>query len=336
MLHRLNPETGQILSFEHGPSAKIVDLIEDESGNIWLATLGEGLFQWNREQKQFYHYRIPVDDSADFSYDYLYSLKLNEHGQIWIGGGLSNHLVELPYSSKRSPAFLAKFHIDTKHFETYIHPDPRSMVHSIFLNSNNTIIGATAFGTFQFNPDVGEYFEIKSLDQLELRGIRRMARDSDGDYWIAGLNTLHLFTTDFQKVMSFSPAHGFHPVFFLLDLFPGKSKKGNFFVSAKNEFYQISPSKIKDQLKRSQSKVILSDFTVNNQEVHVGKKNKQINLRYDQNVFAFRFGCVDFRSPSLNMYLYKLENYDQQWRKAAKEPSAQYAQVSARKLFLSS
>jgi signal transduction histidine kinase len=82
--------------------------------------------------------------------------------------------------------------------------------------------------------------------------------------------------------------------------------------------------------------IVIDEFNINNKIIHPGTssalqqplwKTKEINLSHDQNVFSFAFAGINYSNPSLNKHLYKLENYDNDWRVASNEHIAYYFNV---------
>ena len=67
------------------------DIIEDEKGKIWLATIGGGLNLFDFEHKIFKKYLIDVIDSSSFSRNFIRCLYLDKSNNLWVGtcfGGL--------------------------------------------------------------------------------------------------------------------------------------------------------------------------------------------------------------------------------------------------------
>lgn len=60
-------------------------IIEDRSGNIWVATWGGGLEKFDRTTERFTHYRHNAHDETSISDDFIYSIFEDSNGNIWVG-----------------------------------------------------------------------------------------------------------------------------------------------------------------------------------------------------------------------------------------------------------
>jgi signal transduction histidine kinase/ligand-binding sensor domain-containing protein/DNA-binding response OmpR family regulator len=63
----------------------ISDIIEDKSGNIWIATIGGGLNKYNREKDRFSHLNHDINNANSISSNMLACLSEDHEGNIWIG-----------------------------------------------------------------------------------------------------------------------------------------------------------------------------------------------------------------------------------------------------------
>ena len=70
---------------------RIADLLEDEDGNIWIATIDGGLDMFDWKHEKFIHYRHNPDDLYSLPLNNLHSITADYEGNLWIGtagGGL--------------------------------------------------------------------------------------------------------------------------------------------------------------------------------------------------------------------------------------------------------
>jgi len=108
------------------------------------------------------------------------------------------------------------------------------------------------------------------------------------------------------------------------------------FFGASKGFYAFFPENIKDN--PYVPPVVLTEFQLFNMPVSVGKDSplkkainvaNQIILRYDQQVFSFKFAALSYNSPKKNQYAFKLEGFDQDWRYTdADNRTATYTRLS--------
>ncbi|MBD0289298.1 MAG: GHKL domain-containing protein, partial [Flavisolibacter sp.] len=86
----------------------------------------------------------------------------------------------------------------------------------------------------------------------------------------------------------------------------------------------------------SPPQVVLTDFRIGGKPVRPGKNSpikepleraKSISLSHNQNVLTFGFAAIHYSNPEQNRHLYKLENYDPDWRQAGSEKTVFYYNV---------
>lgn len=89
-LVRLNPETGDIIRYEHSsenPSSlshnAVTDIRRDSSGKMWISSWGGGLDRFDPETATFTNYSYP--GGTDIRYSQLKCLCLDRQGDLWIG-----------------------------------------------------------------------------------------------------------------------------------------------------------------------------------------------------------------------------------------------------------
>jgi hypothetical protein len=90
--------------------------------------------------------------------------------------------------------------------------------------------------------------------------------------------------------------------------------------------------------------VTINNFLLNNVPVQPSREGilsvpliqtREIRLDYNQNTFSFNFSGIDFISAHDDTrLLYKLENFDNAWRKAGDEKSAYYFNLPPGSIFL--
>ncbi len=87
VLNRFNPQTGHFRYFQVPISGNSVlkALHEDQSGMLWIVTSFNGLFLFDKEKEQFFHYQHDPFDKSSLPSDRLESIYEDREGTIWIG-----------------------------------------------------------------------------------------------------------------------------------------------------------------------------------------------------------------------------------------------------------
>jgi sugar lactone lactonase YvrE len=150
------------------PSNRIVDVIEDNSGNLWFGT-GSGISKF--DGKLFTNY----SEKDGLCSDMISNLFIDSKGNFWIGtwGGVC----------KFDGTRFEKFPIPYPKIETKINPDTKDWITSITEDSNGNIwFGRDGYGASKFNGD--SFVHITTKEGLNSNNVQSIVEDKDGNIWI--------------------------------------------------------------------------------------------------------------------------------------------------------
>jgi PAS domain S-box-containing protein len=162
---------------------------EDESGGLWIGTLGGGLNRFDRRTEQFKRFQHNPSDPYSLNHDTVLSLAADPTGLLWVGtaGGGVNVL------DLEAKAF--------KH--VYAIPgDPNSLnnndVMGIYQDPDGVLwIGTGSGGLNKFDRQTNEvsFFQPDPNDPDSISGnmVREIAPDADGMLWLASWQGLNRF-----------------------------------------------------------------------------------------------------------------------------------------------
>lgn len=77
-----------------GSMVTVLDILEDQRGFLWIATLNSGVFRCNLQDKEWIHYLYEEDAQHSINSKTIISLFEDSHGTVWFGtdgGGLFFH-----------------------------------------------------------------------------------------------------------------------------------------------------------------------------------------------------------------------------------------------------
>lgn len=57
----------------------------DKKGNIWIGTINEGLFRYNKSQDKFTQYKFDIKNPNSINSNRIYSIRIDAKGMIWVG-----------------------------------------------------------------------------------------------------------------------------------------------------------------------------------------------------------------------------------------------------------
>jgi ligand-binding sensor domain-containing protein len=86
----LNPITGEIQQYRHStrdlhtlPGEEILDIYEDRSGNVWIAT-NKGVAKWARWKKPFQHFSYDTESTNSINNAEVTGIDQDANGDLWI------------------------------------------------------------------------------------------------------------------------------------------------------------------------------------------------------------------------------------------------------------
>jgi signal transduction histidine kinase/ligand-binding sensor domain-containing protein/DNA-binding response OmpR family regulator len=293
----------------------ITSIDEDKSGTLWIGTLDNGLNKFDRKSESFTHYNYNPDNLKLLSSNLYSSIYLvDRSGNLWIStkaGGL------IAYNSQKDELVHYKYNPN----------NPNSL-------SNNNIttvyedqsgifwIGTADGGLNKLNKENGQFRHFKIKDGLPSNHIRGILEDDSGNLWIGTNNGLSKFNPLKETFRNYDIEDGLPS----LGLVAGcKSKTGEFIFHGVNGFVIFHPDSIKDNTHIPP--VYLTNFYLFNKSVPIGYDSlskrtilsksitecEEIELNFEDNVFAFEFAALDYHAPNKNKYAYKMEGFDNDW-----------------------
>lgn len=213
----------RMLSFHHDPSDSnslasdhLEDIAIDPEGNIWLATLGEGLERFDPVTGVFTHFRHMPGNTQSIAHDYITAVLVDQQNKLWIGNS----------------AGLSRMDLSTGHFTHYAYnpSDPHSLSSNeaieIYEDKNGTIwigtgsvysihAGDISYGGLnRFDRDTEKFtrYQHRPGDTSSLinNKVSAIYEDSRGTFWVGtagdGLHVMNRQTGRFQR-LRYDPNH---------------------------------------------------------------------------------------------------------------------------------
>lgn len=188
-IYKEDPEKEGSLS-----NSNVFDILEDEKGNIWVATWGGGLNVYDRTKGFFRSFRHNENDSTSISNDALHCLAI-DGDDLWIGTNIG----------------LNKFNVKTETFTRYLNnPDDstslsNNKMESILLDSKGNIWVGTIGGLNLYNKESDNFIRFTHqpgvATSLSNDRVFSLFEDSKENLWVGtyggGLNKLNKNTKEF-------------------------------------------------------------------------------------------------------------------------------------------
>lgn len=169
-----------------GLELKVREIIEDQEGNFWMGTEGQGLICINKELKVIKHYQHKKGDKSTLCNNRVRSLQFDESGRLWIGTFVGLSILDL-----QAETF-------TNYQEEFSRPYALSQnsVRSIYYDPQGGMWLGTFYGGIDYYHPSDIKFDIINQNggdfSLNDNVISTIAEDSNGNVWIAtndkGLN----------------------------------------------------------------------------------------------------------------------------------------------------
>ncbi|MDQ4140380.1 MAG: ATP-binding protein, partial [Bacteroidota bacterium] len=243
-------------------------------------------------------------------------------GNLWAGTPLAGGL---NYFNRKTGIF--------KHFLK------GKSIYSLFRDSGGVLWVGTDEGLYRTNNPANGFIRFKNPgSSLENTRIGCIQEDDRKNIWVrtpAGIykiNPLNNQTTFYAIDVPISTRVNDISLPLLTNGYKGKN--GELYFGDANGYTVFSPDKLISN--PNPPHVVLTDFRLKGKPVQPGTNSplteplqytKKISLRYDQNIFSFGFAGIHFSNPEHNRQLYRLENYDLEWREASAEKMAYYYNV---------
>ena len=335
-LIRMHPKTGEVIIYQHDPEDEksrgeggVTDILRDEKDRIWILTTMGDLNLYDPKEDSFIRYKYATPGRGFYYHSVMATAR---GGKLWIAGSGLNfgHL----------PHILTRFDPVTKLFESMdadiIADDPGvkyERIYQVEEDHQGNVWIASETKLKKISPSTGKsmYLGAFHFGSVYFRG---MTIDEKQRIWLFGdkvslLDPNSGITSSFDASYPLKSLTGYaHPVY--------KDSNGVIFFGGKGGFQSFDPMKMKENRSPIPPKTLVTDFQFLNQFDQNSSKNNippniltsnNIHLRYDQNVFSFRFAALDFHHPQRNRHEFMLDGYDEQWRSAGIEPEATYVKV---------
>lgn len=329
-LYRFNTITQTFTSYHHEAgreasllSDTITSLTKANNNTLWVGT-ANGLDLLDISSGAFTHYKSNPKDSTSLGSVFLsdegqksvWSTAMGADNSLWvcIGGGI-NRLNER-----------------TGHFQKYAISDV--VINSVKKDSKGGIWAATNAGLYKYDQKSDAFIAFNDLLRIINRntGIFDLSEDRDHHLWLKKANGFMKLDADKKEVSVYtSKEQGF-------SWFSRKSyatKEGEILSGDTAGYFAFQPSALLGSLQSPS--IVITGFSILDEPVVPARSDvfsepvydaKQIELKYNQNIFSFAFTSIDFTgSNEERNFLFRLENYDKNWHRADAEQTANYYNI---------
>ncbi|WP_418697978.1 hybrid sensor histidine kinase/response regulator transcription factor [Bacteroides sp.] len=309
----LHKETGKCTYIPQLLHEKIMNIIEDDHRNLYIATLGSGLYTYNLDTKEVRQHNViheedkgMVDD--DLSNNWVNVLLCDREGMIWIGGyqGISC------YNPKQDS--FSKINLGTQ----------ESVGYSFLEDGEGNIWAGMSSGLFRIDKKTKEVQRYTMQDGLPNNIICAIAEDKNQNLWVSTYNGISKFDRKNLHFVNYFVGDGLqgneftHGAFF-------QDRSGRIYLGGSDGITHFVPEQIIEYPRKND--VYITDFWVFNQPVNKNtlSDGKPIistavidadvfRLSHQDNTFSIVFSTLRYDNPQQIKYQYRIIELGDEWQ----------------------
>ncbi len=360
-LFKKNLKNGTIKNY--GIKSSVIHLDKDNKGNLWFTTFGDGAYKLQLSSETLTQYKHSATTENSLSNDSGYVAYVDRAQNIWIGTrngldkldpvtGSFQHFRNDPNNSSSINSSTIFCLLEDQNGDIWVgHSngaldklDPKTgkcrnfpnltQTFSIFQTRDGNIWAGDYAGLFKYVEKADDFLSIPNpLTGNSFVVVYSMAEDDLGNLWFGIPTGIARFNPASQQIAVFGKNAGIDPIA-LTSFAAYKDGSGRMYFGETSGYYSLYPKDI--ERKSNGPQITFSGFSLGSEQIKPGpqsplseeiSKASAINLVYNQNIFSIDYIPIDYNDPSANQSLYKLENYDNDWRIASNPGKAYYFNV---------
>lgn len=303
------------------PNPNVAEVIESRDGKWWLTTYGGGMCLYDPQTKQMEHFPYKPGDSTALPSAISGPMFYGPDSSLWIATGSG----------------LCRYNEATHDFTTFLRG---IMLASHYIHPDSTIwITSINYGLFHLYPKTGKVVRYTQENSpLPTNRTNSIRFDTDGRLWISTDAGIVLLDPKNDFWYTFDEDDGVSSTSFTI--FHARQLPGGEIVWGTEDagLIVIRPDDMKFDLGTLQTE--LTHFRLLGEPNPEEKPNpwekeqllaakyqgKALELNHDQNLFFLKFSGMEFRSPSAQTYVYKLEgDKETDWASLGRTPALNLA-----------
>jgi ligand-binding sensor domain-containing protein/serine phosphatase RsbU (regulator of sigma subunit) len=335
-------------------SNTISSVTEDNRGNIWIATYGAGVCEYNGKVFTTYDVRSGLHGEK------TNAIVADKHGNVWIGNengldrfdgnnftfygkqfGFSSNGVNAIYDDEIGNVWFASHtkivKFDGRQFSSIVRKEGFSHINCIAKDK---------FGYMWFGSDAGIYVyngktfkTITEADGLSSNFVSSIVADDNGSIWLGtnkGLDKLDLDKYTNLKELSFKhfdKEDGLAG----LEMFPGASYKdvnGNIWIGSYSGITVANTNNYKTNKVAPQLHLTAIRFFLGNEDIAEYSDSlfdgipMNLQLPYDKNYITFEYVGISHKNSEKVKYQFKLEGAENNWSPEITETSQTFLNLA--------
>lgn len=364
-LNKFNTKTKQFTPLNLSGLHYNIHALSLDHNTLWIGTYSKGLYALDLRTNHSRHYTMG-DAENELNDNNIYSMCRTSSGELYIGTttGLNQYnyqsdnftrihkmdgifIFSILEDSKGNIWFatynsgIFKYNPRDKSWKNYVSsPDnpqacPITKVISIYEDSKQRLwFSILGHGFCSLNEDTETFISYDSSQGLANDVIYKIIEEKDDILWLTSNKGLIRFDLSTKKSTIYTDSNGLLTNQF--NYCSGiKSKDGTIYFGCINGFIAFKPDLFTENT--GFPPVAITDFLLFNKSADIGSTDsplaqsvtytQNIELKYNQNSFSFRFAALGYASPEENCLSYTLKGFDKEWYYTSKSATATYTNL---------
>ena len=322
-LNRYNRETDRFTSqftergTEEGPDDTIFyAMAEDLQGNLWIGTYNAGVSVYIKRDDRYRNHPHDPSDTASLSDNLVRAILCDSSGTVWIGTNRG----------------LNRFDPGTGGFKRYFHDieDPTSpssdVIRDIYEDSKGDIwIGTSGGGLDRYVSESDSFQHYGRTQGISDNTILGILEDRRGNLWLSTRYGISVFAPETETFRTIGRTSSLPT----MEMANGRAVglDGMMYFGTIAGVLRVNPSMV--DAESLESKLVLTDFTVwDETERDTPAYNLEaVTLQSRSAHFDFEFVELQYLSPFISNYAYKLDGLDEEWIFAGNRNHGRYTNL---------
>ncbi len=286
----------------HKKGNYFLGITEATDGNLWIATLRNGIFVYNSQLDKIVQHYTPDSSFTHIPTKAISVIHKDKNGRLWIG---------------TRNGFLGRVHKSGKIETISTSLNSRAIVgviHSISSTSNDVWIG-TDVGLLQYHIKGVDIKPVKiytAEDGISSDIVKFVYADSQDQIWCITQTALCKLNPARSLISNYGWDDGLEQSSIGNNI--TELANGQMVIGAIGGYYQFNPAALnKPDLT---APIVITSFTVKGLPRFYGTDlgiHHKIMLEPSENIFSFEFASINFNRTGKQRYAYMLEGFDKDW-----------------------
>ncbi len=364
-LNKFNTKTKQFNQLNFNDLHYNIHALSLNNNTLWIGTYSKGLYAYDLKSNRLKHYAMGNAED-ELNDNNIYAMCHTSSGELYIGTttGLNQYnyqsdnftrihkmdgifIFSILEDSKGNIWFatynsgIFKYNPRDKSWKNYVsspdnpHGLPYNKVISIYEDSKQRLwFSILGHGFCSLNEDTETFISYDSSQGLANDVIYKIIEEKDDILWLTSNKGLIRFDLNTKKSTIYTDSNGLLTNQF--NYCSGiKSKDGTIYFGCINGFIAFKPDLFTENT--GFPPVAITDFLLFNKSADIGSTDsplaqsvtytQNIELKYNQNSFSFRFAALGYASPEENCLSYTLKGFDKEWYYTSKSTTATYTNL---------